>query len=80
MATTTTTIRVDREVHRRLATLGEASGQPLVDVLRDATAALERERFAKTVLAQLDQLRRDPQAWAEYVADSDLAVGDGVTG
>jgi hypothetical protein len=60
--------------------LGEASGQQLVDVLRDATAALERERFAKTVLAQLDQLRRDPEAWADYVADADLAVGDGITG
>jgi predicted transcriptional regulator len=76
----TTTIRVDREVHRRLATLGEKSGQQLVDVLRDATAALERERFAKTVIGQLDELRGDADAWAAYLADADLAVGDGITG
>jgi predicted transcriptional regulator len=80
MATRTTTLRVDREVHRRLATLAATSGQHLADVLRDATAALERERFAKTVMAQLDQLRRNPQALADYVADAELAVGDGITG
>jgi hypothetical protein len=63
-----------------LATLAATSRQQLADLPRDATAALERERFAETVLAQLDQLRRDPQAWTDYVADAELAVGDGITG
>jgi hypothetical protein len=75
---TTTTIRVDRAVHERLLRIGRESGQQLVDVLSDATEALERAHFAKKVLIEMDSLRSDPESWNAYVADFDLAASDGL--
>lgn len=75
----TTTIRVDRDVHERLVQLSRTTGQQLIDVVRDATEALERVRFASTVTAELDALRAHPEDWAAYVAQADLGVGDGIT-
>lgn len=75
----TTTMRVDRSVHERLVRLGRASGRQLIDVVRDATEALERAEFADTVRRELDTLRGDPVAWAAYVGEAELAVGDGLT-
>ena len=75
----TTTIRVDQETHHRLVTISRASGRPLIDVLRDAAEALERSRFASLVTSQLDTLHRDPDRWASYTNDADLAVHDGLS-
>jgi predicted transcriptional regulator len=75
---TTTTIRVDRAVHERLLQIGRDSGQQLVEVLSDATEALERAHFAKKVLIELDALRSDPESWNSYVGDFDLAASDGL--
>ena len=74
----TTTIRVDRLVHQRLQMISEATGRQLVDVVADATDALERVRFAEAVRGELDELRADPAMWAEYLADFDLAISDGI--
>ena len=74
----TTTIRVDQETHRRLIAISRASNRPLINVLRDATEALERARFATLVAVQLDALRHDPDDWASYIAQSELAVHDGL--
>ena len=75
----TTTIRVDQETHRRLIAISRASNRPLIDVLRDAADALERVRFATLVASQLDALRHDPEDWARYTADAELAVPDGLS-
>ena len=75
----TTTIRVERDVHQRLAAVSRESGRPLMDVVRDATEALERIRFAARVAVELDELREDAVAWSEYLADAELAVGDGIS-
>jgi predicted DNA-binding protein len=75
----TTTIRIDREVHRRLVVLSQQTGRQLIDVVRDATEALERAQFAASVANDLERLRQDPQAWADYVGDADLALRDGLT-
>ena len=74
----TTTIRLSRSVHERLLTIGAATGRQLMDVVADATDALERIRFAETVRREVDELRADPAKWAEYVAEFDLAIADGV--
>lgn len=74
----TTTIRVDREVHRRLVKLGEASGRQLIDVVRDAATALERQLFARSVISAYETLQSDPAAWEAYLADAELAVNDGL--
>lgn len=74
----TTTIRVDRAVHERLLQIGRDSGQQLVEVLSDATEALERAHFAKKVLVEMDALRSNPESWDAYVAEFDLAASDGL--
>ena len=74
----TTTIRIDRETHRRLVAISRASGRQLLDVVRDAAEALERARFAANVNGQLDRLRQDPSAWDDYVSDAELAIRDGI--
>jgi len=76
---TTTTIRIDRDVHQRLLALSRQSGRQLMDTVRDAANALEQARFAERVTTELDALRNDPQAWSGYVDDAELAVGDGVS-
>lgn len=74
----TTTIRVEKSVHERLVRIGRESGRQLIDVVRDATEALERLEFANLVIRELEALRQDQQAWAAYLNEFDLAVGDGV--
>ncbi len=74
----TTTIRVDRSVHERLRIISEATGRQLVDVVADATDALERIRFAEMVRRQVDELRTDPLNWEEYLAEFEVAISDGV--
>jgi hypothetical protein len=74
----TTTIRIDRAVHQRLIALSRDSGQQLMDTVRDATEALERARFAASVVSQLDALRLDPDTWDAYVNEAENAVRDGI--
>jgi hypothetical protein len=47
-------------------------------VVADATDALERIRFAEAVREEVDVLRADPVMWAEYVAEFDVAISDGI--
>jgi hypothetical protein len=75
----TTTIRVDTATHQQLVELGRATGETLVDTVRAAAEALRRERFARRVVAELDELRRDPAAWNGYLADGEeTTVTDGL--
>ncbi len=77
--TPTTTIRVDRRTHEQLLELSRASGRSLVETLREAAEALRRQRFAHQVAAELDDLRADEGAWADYVADAEAtSVPDGI--
>jgi len=71
MASPTTTIRVDRETHDRLVELGAAGGLSLMDTVRAATDALQRQRFANQVTTELDALRADDASWADYLADAE---------
>lgn len=75
----TTTIRVDADTHARLVELSRATGDSLIDTVRDATEALRRQRFASDATAELDELRKDPAAWNDYLAEADrTSVSDGV--
>ena len=47
-------------------------------VVRDAVDALERTRFAHSVAAEFDVLRKDQGAWNAYLGEAELAVDDGV--
>jgi len=74
-----TTIRVDRETHARLVELSRASGRSIMETVSDATDALRRQRFATTVAREIEDLRRDPEAWTDYLADAEASsVVDGI--
>lgn len=75
----TTTIRVDTATHAQLVELSRATGESLIDTVRDATEALRRQRFAEQVSTELGELREDPVAWSDYLADdAATSVADGV--
>jgi len=76
----TTTIRVDHETHAALLELASESGASLIETTRAAAEALRRQRFAVHVSAELDELRSDPEAWSDYLAEADAtSVRDGIT-
>jgi hypothetical protein len=76
----TTTIRVDTPTHARLVELSRTTGDSLIDTVRDATEALRRQRFATHVTAELAELRRDPAAWEDYLAEAETtSVSDGIS-
>jgi predicted transcriptional regulator len=60
-----TTIRVSEETRDRLASLASATGRPMTRVLEDAVEALERRIFFEAFNRRYQQLRDDPEAWAE---------------
>ena len=75
----TTTIRVDTETHAALLDLAAESGASLMETTRAAAEALRRQRFAGHVTDELNGLRSDPDAWADYLAEADsTSVRDGV--
>lgn len=75
----TTTIRVDTETHARLVALSRATGDSLIETVRDAAEALRRVRFAGQVATELAALRADPKAWDAYLAEADAtSVNDAI--
>ena len=79
LMTDSTTIRVDRDTHQRLLVFSQQQGLSLMEILRRATDALDRELFVGEARAQIDKLKADPQAWADYLHESSLTeVADGI--
>ena len=79
LMTDSTTIRVDRNTHQRLLAISQQQGQSLMDILRRATDAIDRELFVGQARAQIEKLKADPQAWADYLRESSLTeVADGI--
>lgn len=75
----TTTIRVDTDTHATLLDLAAESGRSLQDTARAAAEALRRQRFGALVTEELQELRVDPEAWADYSAAAEAtSVNDGV--
>ena len=75
----TTTIRVDRETHARLAEMSRDSGDSLTETVRQAAEALRRLRFGLRVQEEYAALRSDPEAWADYLDEAESSyVADGV--
>ncbi|HEX9642441.1 MAG TPA: hypothetical protein VGC11_00380 [Acidimicrobiia bacterium] len=74
-----TTIRVSEETRDRLASLASATGRPMTRVLEDAVETLERRIFFETLNRRYEELRDDPEAWAEIEHErrtEEGAVGD----
>ena len=79
LMTDSTTIRVDRDTHQRLLAFSQQQGLSLMEILRRATDALDRELFVGEARAQIEKLKADPRAWADYLRESSLTeVADGI--
>ena len=79
LMTDSTTIRVDRDTHQRLLVFSQQQGLSLMEVLRRATDALDRELFVGEARAQIEKLKANPQAWADYLHESSSTeVADGI--
>ena len=51
----------------------------LEPAVRDAHNALWRQRFARGVMRQLNELRQDTEAWEAYLAEAEEThVADGI--
>lgn len=74
-----TTIRVSEQTRDRLASLAGTTGRPMTRVLDDAVEALERKIFFDSFNQRYQELRDDPEVWAEIEKErraEEGAVGD----
>lgn len=75
-----TTIRVDRDTHARLVEMSSSSGDSITETVRQAADALRRLRFGQRIQEQYAELRSDPAAWADYLAEAETThVDDGIS-
>ncbi len=64
-----TTIRVSEQTRDRLAALADSTKRPMTRVLDDAVDALERRVFFERFNRRYQELRDDPEVWAELEAE-----------
>jgi hypothetical protein len=75
------TICISEESHILLRKLAEHTGQTMTDVLAKALDTYRRQVFFEQLNAGYAELRADPKAWAEHLAerdDWDATLMDGV--
>ena len=52
---------------------------PLEPTVRNTPNTLWRQRFAREAMRQISELRQDPEAWQEYLAEADESyLADGI--
>ena len=66
------TIRISEASHQPLKELAEQTGQTMMDVLDKAVDAYRRKLFFEQLNAGYAELRADPKAWAEHLAERKL--------
>jgi hypothetical protein len=75
------TVRISEASHRLLKELAEHTGQTMMDVLDKALDACCRKLFFERLNAGYAELRADPEAWAEHLAERsewDATLMDGL--
>jgi predicted transcriptional regulator len=70
-----TTIRVSEQTRDRFAKLADVTGRPMTQLLDEAADALERRVFFDQLSARYEELRSDPTAWGEIVAERAVEGG-----
>lgn len=70
-----TTIRVSEATRDRFSRLAEATGRPMTQLLDEAAEALERRLFFDQLAIGFDDLRSDPDRWAEVVTERAIESG-----
>ena len=66
------TVSISEASHQILKELAEQTGQTMMDVLDKALDAYRRKLFFEQMDAGYAELRADPQAWAEHLAERKL--------
>jgi hypothetical protein len=75
------TVPITETSHQLLKELAEHTGQTMMDVLDKALDAYRRKVFFDQVNSGYAELRADPQAWAEHLAEReqwDATLKDGL--
>jgi hypothetical protein len=75
------TVRISEASHRILKELVEQTGRTEMDVLDKALDAYRRKLFFEQLNAGYAELRADPEAWAEHLAERkqwDATLMDGL--
>lgn len=75
------TVRVDKKLHDTLRELAKSEHRPIGEVIEDAVARYERDKFWKEMHEGFARLKADPVAWKEYqdeVALWDTLSNDGL--
>ncbi|GAA3537793.1 hypothetical protein GCM10022419_017210 [Nonomuraea rosea] len=66
-----TTIRVSVKTRDRIAALAKKAGEPMTAIIDQAIREMEKKQRWQRVAEQMEQTQRtDPQAWADYLAES----------
>src|SRR6266571_4528074 len=66
------TVRISEASHQILKALAKQTGQSMMDVLDKALDAYRRKLFFEQLNAGYAELRADPEAWAEHLAERKL--------
>jgi hypothetical protein len=66
------TVRISEASHQLLKELAEQTGQTMMDVLDKALDAYRRKLFFEQMNVGYAELRADPEAWAEHLAERKL--------
>jgi hypothetical protein len=75
------TVRISKESHEILKQLADQTGQSMMDALDKAVDAYRRKVFFERLNAGYAELRADPTAWAEHLAERkswDATLMDGL--
>ncbi|MEV0145698.1 MULTISPECIES: hypothetical protein [unclassified Nonomuraea] len=71
-----TTIRVSVTTRDRIAALARKAGEPMTAIIDQAITEMEKKQRWQTVAEQIERTQKeDPQAWADYLAESRLVQG-----
>ncbi|MEZ0072664.1 hypothetical protein [Planotetraspora sp. GP83] len=76
-----TTIRVSTVTRDKIAEIAKQEGRPMTAVIDDAVADYEHKKFVEECAAAVARTQADPEAWADYLAETaifDNATGDGL--
>src|SRR5947209_8830850 len=75
------TVPISETAHQILKELAEQTGQTMTDLLDKALDAYRRKLFFDQLNAGYAELRADPQAWAQHLAERnqlDATLADGL--
>ena len=65
-------VPISEAAHQILQELAKQTGQPMIEVLDNALDAYRRKLFFDQMNAGYAELRADPQAWADHLAERKL--------